>query len=110
MKVSNTSHKRHNLITKKSYLASQIQLGDLLPLIHLFGSEIERICLVGDHKQRGYQGYDSPYWYINTQSTVAPYGQEQIPGLESIFEKEHIVERAQLLNQTCEFMRNSSVL
>ncbi|KIM33489.1 hypothetical protein M408DRAFT_60908 [Serendipita vermifera MAFF 305830] len=62
--------------------ASQIQLGDLLPLLHLHGHEISRLCLVGDHKQ------------------LAPYGQEEVQEIESIFEKDHIVKDACLLKIT----------
>jgi len=51
-------------------------------LLHIFGTEIERICLVGDHKQ------------------LAPYGQEEVEEIESIFEKKHIVKGATLLNVT----------
>ncbi|KAG8844026.1 hypothetical protein FRC20_003655 [Serendipita sp. 405] len=62
--------------------ASQIQIGDLLPMLHYFESDIKRICFVGDHKQ------------------LAPYGQEEVQEIESIFEKEHIVKGATLLNIT----------
>ncbi|KAG8829690.1 hypothetical protein FRC17_006185, partial [Serendipita sp. 399] len=62
--------------------ASQIQIGDLLPMLHYFESDIKRVCFVGDHKQ------------------LAPYGQEEVQEIESIFEKEHIVRDAVLLNIT----------
>jgi hypothetical protein len=70
-------------------LASQIQLGDLLPMLHIFGSSIKRLCMVGDHKQR-------MFLYENKRAAtylflVAPYGQEQVQGIESIFEIDHIV-------------------
>ncbi|PVF95895.1 hypothetical protein CPB86DRAFT_555029 [Serendipita vermifera] len=75
--------------------ASQIQLGDLLPMLHIFGSDIKRLCMVGDHKQ------------------LAPYGQEQVQGIESIFEIDHIVNSKDstttLLSITCNlsFLRHN---
>ncbi|KAG8830151.1 hypothetical protein FRC17_005343 [Serendipita sp. 399] len=62
--------------------ASQIQIGDLLPMLHYFEPDIKRVCFVGDHKQ------------------LAPYGQEEVQEIESIFEKGHIVGDAVLLNIT----------
>jgi hypothetical protein len=70
-------------------LASQIQLGDLLPMLHIFGSSIKRLCMVGDHKQC-MSLYENKRSVINL-SLVAPYGQEQVQGIESIFEIDHIV-------------------
>lgn len=35
--------------------ASQIQLGDLLPMFHYFSATLMRCCLVGDHKQREFR-------------------------------------------------------
>lgn len=62
--------------------ASQIQLGDLIPMIHIFQTDLKRICLVGDHRQ------------------LAPYGQEEVTDIESVFERKHIVSKATLLNVT----------
>ncbi|KAG7451250.1 uncharacterized protein BT62DRAFT_409636 [Guyanagaster necrorhizus] len=52
--------------------ASQIEIGDYLPAIHLFGSSLRKMVFIGDDKQ------------------LAPYGHSDIPQLESVFEKQHL--------------------
>ncbi|KAA1467653.1 P-loop containing nucleoside triphosphate hydrolase protein [Dentipellis sp. KUC8613] len=48
--------------------ASQIEMGDYIPLLHEFRKTLAKLVFIGDDKQ------------------LAPYGQEEIPDLESIFE------------------------
>ncbi|KAF6742048.1 P-loop containing nucleoside triphosphate hydrolase protein [Ephemerocybe angulata] len=60
--------------------ASQIGVGDYLPVIHRFQNTLEKLVFIGDDKQ------------------LAPYGYEQIKELESIFEKQHLRRDAILLD------------
>ncbi|KAK0500417.1 P-loop containing nucleoside triphosphate hydrolase protein [Armillaria luteobubalina] len=52
--------------------ASQIEIGDYLPVIYRFTSSLQKMVFIGDDKQ------------------LPPYGQSDIPDLESVFEKEHL--------------------
>ncbi|KAF7327916.1 hypothetical protein MKEN_00371600 [Mycena kentingensis (nom. inval.)] len=52
--------------------ASQIEIGDFLPMISLYSTTIEKLVFVGDEKQ------------------LAPYGQGQIDTLRSVFEMKHL--------------------
>ncbi|TCD70196.1 hypothetical protein EIP91_004376 [Steccherinum ochraceum] len=60
--------------------ASQIEMGDLLPLLHKFGDGIQKLAFIGDNKQ------------------LAPYGSEDIKDLCSIFEVKHLSQKAVFLN------------
>ncbi|EPS96649.1 hypothetical protein FOMPIDRAFT_1087510, partial [Fomitopsis schrenkii] len=60
--------------------ASQIELGDYLPLLARFGRGIEKLVFVGDDKQ------------------LAPYGQDVIGELPSIFERPHLRDDAVFLD------------
>lgn len=60
--------------------ASQIDVGDYLPVINRFQHTLEKLVFIGDDKQ------------------LAPYGYEQIKELESIFEKRHLRVDAILLD------------
>ncbi|KAF5342579.1 hypothetical protein D9611_001793 [Ephemerocybe angulata] len=66
--------------------ASQIEVGDYLPVIHRFRYKLEKLVFIGDDKQ------------------LAPYGFEHIRELESIFEKRHLRMDAILLD-TQSFMQ-----
>ncbi|EPS96646.1 hypothetical protein FOMPIDRAFT_52939, partial [Fomitopsis schrenkii] len=60
--------------------ASQIELGDYLPLLSRFGRDIKKLVFVGDDKQ------------------LAPYGQDDIGELPSIFERPHLRDGAVFLD------------
>ncbi|KAL4249796.1 hypothetical protein ABKN59_007616 [Abortiporus biennis] len=52
--------------------ASQIEVGDYFPMFNMFGASINKFVLIGDDKQ------------------LPPYGEEDIKGLNSIFEMKHL--------------------
>ncbi|KAF8813317.1 P-loop containing nucleoside triphosphate hydrolase protein [Phlegmacium glaucopus] len=52
--------------------ASQIEIGDYFPMLTRFRSTLRKLVFIGDDKQ------------------LAPFGQGDIPGLQSIFEKPHL--------------------
>ncbi|KAK0235956.1 P-loop containing nucleoside triphosphate hydrolase protein [Armillaria nabsnona] len=60
--------------------ASQIEVGDYLPVIHRFASSLQKMVFIGDDKQ------------------LPPYGQSDIPDLESVFEKEHLHRKRHVLD------------
>ncbi|KAG6332525.1 hypothetical protein ID866_6562 [Astraeus odoratus] len=60
--------------------ASQIEVGDYVPVIHRFGKSLTKMVFIGDQKQ------------------LAPYGQEEIRSLESVFEFDHLLKKAVFLN------------
>ncbi|GBE88386.1 predicted protein [Sparassis crispa] len=60
--------------------ASQIELGGYMPLLSKFGSGIKKLVFIGDNKQ------------------LAPYGQDDLGDLPSIFEMEHLRKDAVFLD------------
>ncbi|EAU85577.1 hypothetical protein CC1G_06290 [Coprinopsis cinerea okayama7 len=60
--------------------ASQIEVGDYIPIINRYQSTLRKLVFIGDHKQ------------------LAPYGSEDVKELESIFEKDHLCKRAIMLD------------
>ncbi|KIK41898.1 hypothetical protein CY34DRAFT_178839 [Suillus luteus UH-Slu-Lm8-n1] len=63
--------------------ASQIEVGDYLPLLHRFQHSLQKMVFIGDDKQ------------------LAPFGQDDIGQLRSVFEFPHLRKRAQFLDTQC---------
>ncbi|KAK7033223.1 regulator of nonsense transcripts 1 [Favolaschia claudopus] len=63
--------------------ASQVQVGDFLPMISLFPTSLRKLVFIGDDNQ------------------LAPYGQGDIPKLQSVFEMEHLRKNAIFLDTQC---------
>lgn len=88
--------------------ASQIPIASYLPAFNLFSKSLERILFVGDHKQRGSCTFFH-FVVLNLLSyVVAPFGQSEIPNLQSIFEIDHLVRNAAFLNTQCTSCRTST--
>ncbi|KAG1781677.1 P-loop containing nucleoside triphosphate hydrolase protein [Suillus placidus] len=60
--------------------ASQIEVGDYLPLLQRYQHSLQKMVLIGDDKQ------------------LAPFGQDDIGQLRSVFEFPHLRKRAHFLN------------
>ncbi|KAH7913561.1 P-loop containing nucleoside triphosphate hydrolase protein [Hygrophoropsis aurantiaca] len=60
--------------------ASQIEVGDYIPMLHRFQTTLRKVVFIGDDKQ------------------LAPYGQDDIGDLRSIFEFSHIRRRVCFLD------------
>ncbi|CCM01391.1 uncharacterized protein FIBRA_03442 [Fibroporia radiculosa] len=60
--------------------ASQIELGDYLPLLYKFGQNLRKLVFIGDDKQ------------------LAPYGQDDLRNLCSVFELPHLRQEAVFLD------------
>ena len=83
--------------------ASQIDVGDYLPVIHRHQRKLQKLVFIGDDKQRGSIIHISGVSGLTVRiPIVAPYGYEQIKELESIFEKRHLRGNAILLDTQCE--------
>jgi hypothetical protein len=83
--------------------ASQIEVGDYLPVFHTFEKTLRRLCFVGDDKQRMPWSFVAAFKLSFTLFlTVAPYGQDDVPGLQSIFEIQDLRGDAIFLNIQCE--------
>lgn len=91
--------------------ASQISLLTYWPAFTRFENTLKKVCFVGDNKQRKcpsflWHLFLYPYHSILTLlpcgSSVAPYGQQDVPSLQSIFERAGLVKRAYFLDTQCE--------
>ncbi|KAK7033222.1 regulator of nonsense transcripts 1 [Favolaschia claudopus] len=63
--------------------ASQVEVGDFLPMLSLFSKTLQKLVFIGDDKQ------------------LAPYGQGDVPALQSVFEMEHLRKGAVFLDTQC---------
>ncbi|KAF7374795.1 Regulator of nonsense transcripts 1 [Mycena sanguinolenta] len=63
--------------------ASQIQIGNFLPMVSLFSTTLRKLVFIGDDKQ------------------LAPYGQGEVQTLQSVFEMKHLRKKAIFLNTQC---------
>ena len=81
--------------------ASQIEVGNYLPVFHNFEKTLRRVCFVGDDKQRRSHSIAIAFILLALFS-VPPYGQDDIPGLQSIFEIQHHRRNAIFLDTQCE--------
>ena len=79
--------------------ASQIEVGDYIPMIHSFSSTLRKIVFIGDDKQC--LSSFSPMTSDSVCCTVAPYGQEEVRGLQSVFEFDHLLKKAVFLDTQC---------
>jgi hypothetical protein len=81
--------------------ASQIEAGDYLPLVGRFASTLKKIVCIGDDKQRECSGglvcCLDPDWTW----PVPPYGQEDVPELQSVFELKHLKRNEVFLDTQC---------
>ncbi|TFY66809.1 hypothetical protein EVG20_g4292 [Dentipellis fragilis] len=69
--------------------ASQIEIGNYIPLLHKFRHSLAKLVFIGDDKQRLSWFYLS-FSVIDPVLAVPPYGQEDIPELRSVFEVPHL--------------------
>ncbi|KAJ6531913.1 P-loop containing nucleoside triphosphate hydrolase protein [Mycena capillaripes] len=63
--------------------ASQVEISSYLPMISLFSHSVRKLVFIGDDKQ------------------LPPYGQSDVPSLQSVFEMEHLRKGAIFLNTQC---------
>ena len=80
--------------------ASQIEIGNYIPLLSSYSS-IRKICFFGDDKQCEFLSNCYVFMARLMVFVVAPFGAEQIPQLQSIFELQHIRQSAVFLNMQC---------
>jgi hypothetical protein len=83
--------------------ASQIEVGDYVPLLHLFSRTLEKMVCIGDDKQRtcflvDCEGDEADHGSFRS---VPPYGQDDVPDLQSIFELDHLRHDEVFLDTQC---------
>jgi superfamily I DNA and/or RNA helicase len=81
--------------------ASQIEAGDYLPLVGRFASTLKKIVCIGDDKQRECSGGFVRGLEPDGTWTVPPYGQEDVPELQSVFELKHLKRNEVFLDTQC---------
>ena len=87
--------------------ASQIQVGDYLPMLAKYKTSLRKMVFVGDDKQReclGVRVKQNSRGLTLDPHTVAPYGQEEIQELRSVFEWPHLMENSVFLDTQCVFI------
>ena len=87
--------------------ASQIEIGDYIPMLHLHERTIRKLVFIGDDKQ-----CEWPVAFVHCSITsspfpVPPYGQDDLGDLRSVFEIPHLRKHATFLDTQCMFFRVS---
>jgi len=80
--------------------ASQIEIGDYLPMLSRFSKTLRKLVFIGDDKQCSYLCFNCPTLVI-TALLVAPFGQDDVTELRSVFEMPHLRDRAIFLDTQC---------
>lgn len=86
--------------------ASQIEIGNYIPVFSNFSGTLRKACFIGDDKQCQYFLGLSPYYEINYFS-VPPFGQEDLQDLQSVFEISHLRTHATFLDVQCKLLLSS---
>ncbi|KAJ6576608.1 P-loop containing nucleoside triphosphate hydrolase protein [Mycena vulgaris] len=63
--------------------ASQVEIGNFVPMLYSFSKSLQKLVFIGDDKQ------------------LPPYGQNSIDSLQSVFEMEHLRQQAIFLDTQC---------
>ncbi|KAA1467651.1 hypothetical protein DENSPDRAFT_257146 [Dentipellis sp. KUC8613] len=80
--------------------ASQIEIGNYIPLLHKFKHSLAKIVFIGDDKQC-VSCFHLSFNDIDPVLAVPPYGQEDIPELRSVFEVPHLRRDPVFLDTNC---------
>jgi hypothetical protein len=87
--------------------ASQIEVGQYVPLFKTFSQSLRKICFVGDDKQCKLLKH---YMQPETQCfIVPPHGQDDLQNLQSIFELDHLRERLAFLDTQCAYFGSRGI-
>ena len=92
--------------------ASQIEAGGYLPILAQYKTTLRKMVFIGDDKQCRGRG-QCFFFRADSGFTVAPYGQENISDLKSVFEWSHLDNDAVFLNTQCRLLsplKSSTVL
>lgn len=85
--------------------ASQIEVGDYLPILAKHKKTLRKMVFIGDDKQRKcWVGLNENVTCRRYTHIVPPYGEEQIPELRSVFEWPHLNVDAVFLDIQCMFL------
>jgi hypothetical protein len=81
--------------------ASQIEIGDYIPVFTRFQGTLRKVCFIGDDKQCKSFCYLSPLFPHSFSLSVPPYGQEDLEDLQSVFEITHLHKLVVFLDTQC---------
>jgi hypothetical protein len=81
--------------------ASQIEIGDYLPMISRFNSKLKKMVITSNVSYQ--DKYNKYVIFLIRSPLVAPYGQEDIDNLESVFDKDYLIQRAHFLDTQCKY-------
>ena len=82
--------------------ASQIEIGEYIPIIHLHGRTIKKLAFIGDDKQRKPSSSTLQCCLIVASHVIVPpHGQGDLHDLQSIFEVSHLRKHALFLDIQC---------
>ena len=82
--------------------ASQIEIGQYLPLFELFGKTLRKLSFIGDDKQRDlFPLFLRRSYLILHFYSVPPHGNDTLKDLQSVFELTHLKASAIFLDTQC---------
>lgn len=81
--------------------ASQIEVGDYLPVLSQYRSSIQKLVFIGDDKQCRFPSTVVQTCLLMSDLVVAPYGQDDLNDLRSVFEMPNIRKDALFLDTQC---------
>ena len=85
--------------------ASQIEAGDYLPICAQYKTTLRKMVFIGDDKQCKCGGRGRMFFFrADSGFAVAPYGQEDISDLKSVFEWSHLRKGAIFLDTQCKLL------
>jgi hypothetical protein len=81
--------------------ASQIEIGDYVPIFSSFNHTLRKMCFIGDDKQCNYLLFEILTVQNPDTFLVPPFGQEDLQDLQSIFEVTHLRKYVLFLDIQC---------
>jgi hypothetical protein len=90
--------------------ASQIEIGQYLPLFEFFGDNLRKLCFIGDEQQCAVFSLPpvAPSLILHLY-IVPPHGYDNLKDLRSIFDLDHLQASAIFLNTQCENLSSLGV-
>jgi superfamily I DNA and/or RNA helicase len=89
----------HTLVVDE---ASQIEIGDYIPVFSAFKNSLRKVCFIGDDKQCKFLFTNLYIKCVSHSTVVPPFGQEDVEDLQSIFEVIHLKKHVLFLDTQCE--------
>ncbi|KAF8206299.1 P-loop containing nucleoside triphosphate hydrolase protein [Mycena galopus ATCC 62051] len=79
--------------------ASQVEIGDFVPVLARFSPSLQKMVFIGDDKQREFISAEAiAYYFTSNECVVPPHGANKIWSLQSVFEMPHLRQTAIFLD------------